>query len=65
MDATTIWTILTGFFTNFFTAAESLLTSIMGNATIATMVIGIPLFSIITGMVLKLANLRRGRRRGR
>lgn len=63
--AATIWTILTSYITGFFTAGETVLSNIMSNELMATLVIGVPFFAIITGTVLRLANLRRGGRRRR
>lgn len=57
-----MWTVLTDFISSFFTAGESVLTSILGNTILATMVIGIPLFGIVVSKILKMAKLK-GRRR--
>lgn len=55
-----IWTILTSFITNIFTAIGSVLTSVMGNETLATFVVGIPLFSLAIGLLFKLLSKRAG-----
>lgn len=60
--AATIWSVVGDFITNFFSNGGNVLTAILQNTTLATMVVGIPVFGYIAGKILKMAHLK-GRRR--
>lgn len=62
---TTIWTILSGFVTGFFTFTESLFNGIMASEIMSTLLIGIPVFAGLVGLVLGIVGLARKRKKRR
>lgn len=60
--AATIWTVVGEFITNFFSNGGTVLSSVLANTTLATMVVGIPVFGWLCAKILKMAHLK-GRRR--